>query len=95
MNYADTKNLKLHKYVMHSQLNLQQSLLLRKTANKSHIQRKHAAMVLYKGTPIACENNFIQGSKTYHAEFAVIRRVLFNRGFISWFKENCILWRET
>ena len=75
-------------------LTTNQCALLRETAEKSHIYHQHAAMITYNGTPIAFENNFIQGPRTYHAEFAAIRRVLLDRGFLGWFKERRILWGQ-
>lgn len=68
--------------------------LLRETASKSHINHKHAAIVYYNGHPIACGVNSIQGPRTFHAEFAAIRRVLLDRGFLGWFKERRILWGQ-
>jgi hypothetical protein len=75
-------------------LTYQQCDLLRKTAEKSHIYHQHAAMISYNGKPIAFEKNFIQGPRTFHAEFAAIRRVLLDRGFLGWFKERRILWGQ-
>jgi len=51
------------------------------TANRSEINHRHGAVVMYGGAPVAWGFNSIIGAKTYHAEIAAVKKFLASRGF--------------
>ena len=63
-------------------------------AAKSHVNHKHAAVIIINGKPVSYGFNSIRGGRTEHAECAALRSYLISRGFLGWFKEQRILRRR-
>lgn len=65
---------------------------LNETANKSHMNNQHAAVIINNGKPIMWGFNCIIGNKTCHAECNVINKYLSSSRFIGYVKKRCFLW---
>ena len=63
------------------------------SAEKSPIAHQHVAGLFYGGVLVAQGFNTLNGIKPHHAEYAVVRRFLIDRGFRGWVHQQGFLWR--
>lgn len=65
---------------------------LKEVSARGDLSKKHAAVVIYKGQPVAWGFNSITGGHASHAEFSAIRSFLLGRGLIGWVRSYRGLW---